>query len=105
MYYEASSGSPGDTATMLSKEYTARQCMSFWYHMNGHSVGTLQVKNEATGQTLFTETGAKGDQWLNEKVDVFNSGSAYKVIFLYVDRSVYPLAAGPVILRIISVRG
>ena len=43
MYYQAIDGAYDDVA-MLSKEYTALQCMSFWYYMNGHSPGTLQVK-------------------------------------------------------------
>ena len=63
--------------TMLSKSYTEQQCMTFYYHMYGSGMGTLEVKID--GNTLFSKSGNQGNQWLEGKVNVGHSGSPYQV--------------------------
>ena len=67
----------GAQVTLTSKVYRTAYCMSFWYHMYGNTMGTLQVK--IGGRTLFTKTGDQGNNWVNEKIDVSNSGNSYQV--------------------------
>merc|ERR1711881_168936 len=80
MYLEASGKSAGATVTMQTREYTDRYCMSFWFHMYGSTMGDLKV--QVNGQNLFQETANRGDQWINQKVDVYNGGSPYRVSFV-----------------------
>ena len=63
---------------MLSKSYTAQQCMTFYYHMNGASMGSLKV--EINGNTLFSKSGDQGNQWHMAQVDVSDNGRPYQVL-------------------------
>jgi hypothetical protein len=57
-------------------QYTGRVCVTFWYHMYGASMGTLNLlKHSGTnGQTrtptTFSVSGDQGQAWLQAKVTV-----------------------------------
>ena len=63
---------------MLTKTYNKPYCMSFWYNMNGPSMGRLEVKIEG-GRSLFRKSGHQGDKWINQKLDISNNASPYRV--------------------------
>ena len=63
MYIEATSQLDGDNAKLqfvVPKSYTS-SCFTFYYHMYGSSMGTLNVFNGNV--TIFTMTGDQGDYW------------------------------------------
>lgn len=85
LYFEASSPAvKGDTARIGAIDVGVRRgCLSFWYHMYGNSyVGTLRVLrlNKDGTSTLWTQTGNKGDQWLQAHVDI-REESLYNLVF------------------------
>ena len=47
-------------------------CLTFWYNMYGTNIGTLNVIHDAGngGNTVFTENGNKGQQWLFASVNL-----------------------------------
>ena len=77
IYQEGSRIMIPDQVTMKTKVYTNSYCMSFWYHMYGSTMGTLEVK--IGGSTIFTKTGDQGNHWINKKIDVSNYGNPYRV--------------------------
>ena len=63
MYIEATPQSDGDNAKLqfvVPKSYIS-SCFTFYYHMYGSSMGTLNVFNGNV--TIFTMTGDQGDYW------------------------------------------
>ncbi|XP_062590345.1 MAM and LDL-receptor class A domain-containing protein 1-like, partial [Saccostrea cucullata] len=54
------------------------RCMSFWYHMSGGSVGTLNILRN--GNQVWTKSGSQGDQWIKAEVDIADTVN-YKVTF------------------------
>jgi len=78
MFIEASPRQPGDTARIISPLYShysssggGYECLTFYYHMYGEDMGTLNVyqtygnnaKSSPLGQPLWTLSGDQGDQW------------------------------------------
>lgn len=68
LYAEASSpASTGNKARLLSKEFPATEgrCLSFWYHMYGVGMGSLNViLEDANGEhQIWKEFGNKGNKW------------------------------------------
>lgn len=46
LYVDSSVGEVGDTSFLVSDAFqpsTRGHCLTFWYHMYGHDVGTLRV--------------------------------------------------------------
>ncbi|XP_078613464.1 uncharacterized protein LOC144883074 [Branchiostoma floridae x Branchiostoma japonicum] len=85
MYIETSSPqSRGDRAELLTPLLapTAGRCLTFYYHMKGLSVGTLNVYKVARGQQtrLWTQSGSQGNQWNYAEVD-YDSKDQYQFIF------------------------
>ncbi|XP_065195801.1 uncharacterized protein LOC135827200 [Sycon ciliatum] len=75
LYIEASPPSfAGDKAIIYSPHYTtlhAKVCtFSFWYHMYGDDIGTLNVyvKTSTANVRVFTQSGHKGNNWLHARV-------------------------------------
>lgn len=73
MFIETSSPRvPGDKAYLLSEPFdptsSSGRCLQFWHHMNGASIGTLNVYiytgNFSTMSLLWQRIGNKGDNWL-----------------------------------------
>jgi hypothetical protein len=85
VYVETSnlSGS-GQTATLVSKVFqrTSGRCMTFYYHMYGSKMGTLNVYvlklNTNFITKVFTRSGNQGKQWHRARVTI-RSNYNYKV--------------------------
>ena len=85
MYIEASYPSMGDNARLESPklQFSGAMCLSFYYHMYGSSMGTLNVI--INGVTLFTASGDKGNTWLRKDVNVINLSGMYAVRKFFMD--------------------
>lgn len=73
---------PGDKARISSELFqnTTVNCLNFWYHMYGLSVGSLNVYmvTSTSNMTLWTMTGNQADQWHSAQVG-FKSNTPYSV--------------------------
>ena len=73
---------PGNRAWLLSQPFGASQtrCLSFWYHMNGAQIGTLNVLVAAGGTnfTAWTLAGDQGNTWKFARAPV-RANVGYKV--------------------------
>uniref|UniRef100_A0A8C5VYQ1 MAM and LDL-receptor class A domain-containing protein 1 n=1 Tax=Microcebus murinus TaxID=30608 RepID=A0A8C5VYQ1_MICMU len=74
LYADSSNGKFGDTADILTPviSLTGPKCtLVFWTHMNGATVGSLQVliKKDNVTSKLWAQTGQQGAQW--KKAEVF----------------------------------
>ena len=84
IFIETSSLRPtGDKAKLISQQFngtSSSSCFTFWYHMYGQSIGSLNLY-QLVGQTetlIWTQSGNKGNSWLSGQVPVGN-GAGYKV--------------------------
>ena len=79
----------GDKAVLTSMQFDATtgagRCISFWYHMYGASVGTLNIFQKTLTGTTVTGTlllwqlkGNQGNQWLQGRIPL-NVASSYQV--------------------------
>ena len=65
----------GDKARLLSQQFNgtnAGSCFTFWYHMYGFTIGTLNLY-QVVGQTetlIWTLSGDKGNSWFSGQVPV-----------------------------------
>ncbi|XP_030628082.1 MAM domain-containing glycosylphosphatidylinositol anchor protein 1 [Chanos chanos] len=98
MYIETSQArKKGDRARLLSPLYNVTvargptgstrlpYCISFYYHMNGRQIGTLnvllRVNSIATVSSLvWTRSASQGPSWKKANVEIYPSG-AFRVIF------------------------
>ncbi|XP_033751988.1 MAM and LDL-receptor class A domain-containing protein 1-like [Pecten maximus] len=89
MYIEASSPRHrGDSARLMTPVFSpsSQQCLSFWFHMYGNTMGTLNVyavqnsSNSNYGAPIWTLSGNQGNVWLQEYVPL-PSYSAQKIVF------------------------
>ena len=84
LYVEASSpAQEGNKAWLLSDQFlaTAGRCLSFWYHMYGASIGTLNVyivDIDDQSTLVWSRSGDQGNQW-NEAKLMLESELDYKV--------------------------
>ncbi|GFR70351.1 MAM and LDL-receptor class A domain-containing protein 1-like [Elysia marginata] len=89
IYLEASTGqaSKGGKARIESKTITPRQprqCLTFWYHMQGSQMGILRVYiKTGSGQQLTTprwiRTGEQGNTWLKALLSI-EDNKPYSVV-------------------------
>ncbi|VDI15147.1 Hypothetical predicted protein, partial [Mytilus galloprovincialis] len=75
VYTEMSGKNPGDKATMstTSQLPTISRCMTFYYHMKGSTMGTLNIYSEGTNTAkynIWTRSGAQGDDWIKAEIDI-----------------------------------
>ncbi|XP_053569828.1 neuropilin-1 [Bombina bombina] len=76
IYSVADESHRGKTARLLSpvfSSYKSELCLTFWYHMSGHHVGSLSIKlkdegNEDSEENLWSMDGYQGDQWKEARV-------------------------------------
>ncbi|XP_017724713.1 PREDICTED: MAM and LDL-receptor class A domain-containing protein 1 isoform X2 [Rhinopithecus bieti] len=73
LYADSSNGKFGDTADILTPviSFTGPKCtLVFWTHMNGATVGSLQVliKKDNVTSKLWSQTGWQGAQWKRAEV-------------------------------------
>ncbi|XP_072170531.1 thyroid hormone-induced protein B-like [Diadema setosum] len=79
MYIETSSGSYGRDARLISPaQYrNGPLCLTFWYHMYGSTIHSLNVYKSASttpnqNDTFFSLTGASGNAWYKAQVSIDN---------------------------------
>ncbi len=68
-YIEASGRSVGETASLESPYIQSNgnaTCMVFYYHLYGHSIGSLRVK--VGDQVLWQLSGNQGNSWYKATV-------------------------------------
>ncbi|XP_067654505.1 MAM and LDL-receptor class A domain-containing protein 2-like [Haliotis asinina] len=74
----------GDKAWLSSTTFAAstKRCISFWYHMSGSQIGTLNVYVIVgnVNTTVWSLSGSQGDKWLNGQAPIASTTS-YKVYF------------------------
>ena len=80
MYIKAADQLSGDNAKLqlaVPMDYRiSSSCLTFYYHMYGASVGTLNVING--NDTIFTKSGDQGDYWRQVKRTVNLSDAVSK---------------------------
>ncbi|KAM6216200.1 MAM and LDL-receptor class A domain-containing protein 1 [Rhynchocyon petersi] len=91
LYADSSNGKFGDTADILTPviSHMGPKCtLVFWTHMNGATVGSLQVLNKKGNVTskLWSQTGQQGAQW--KKVEVFLGIQSYVQIVFRAKRGI-----------------
>ncbi|CAG5126615.1 unnamed protein product, partial [Candidula unifasciata] len=82
IYLETSTGYPGMKARLNSPLITpgAYQCFSFWYHMYGETVASLDVQlkgSNGTSVMIWQATGSHGDQWIQARIDIGDSTPSF----------------------------
>ncbi|XP_038573588.1 MAM and LDL-receptor class A domain-containing protein 1 [Micropterus salmoides] len=94
MYVDSSVGEWGDMSFLISDVFqpsTRGLCLTFWYHMYGNHVGTLRVYindrkqhsgDNEEGILKWTETGNKGDKWLEATVPIKHK-EEFWFVFVY----------------------
>ena len=85
VYIETSSPrQPGDTARLESPWMRGPQCMTFFYHMYGATMGCLviYIKSQATNKfkPVWFRSQDQGDHWVQGKISI-NETSSYQVSF------------------------
>ena len=87
IYTEASLGNMGDRTQLVSStvKYTnSTSCLSFWYHMFGDHIGTLEVHKQTQGgkkQRLFSESGNHGNRWSQAHVQIISDSRPFSLLF------------------------
>ncbi|KAM4557404.1 apical endosomal glycoprotein [Fundulus diaphanus] len=94
IYVDSSVGEWGDVSYLVSDVFqpsSRGHCLTFWYHMYGSHVGTLNIYisdrkihagGNEEGYLKWTKTGNKGDQWLQDSVSVKHE-EAFWFVFAY----------------------
>jgi len=91
MYIEASSPRvQGDNAKLEKSglSFSTKKCLSFYYHMYGSSMGTLNVF--VGSRKIFSKTGDQGNKWHKASVDVTDSSASTVrdiIVIYYLSRS------------------
>ncbi|XP_046571399.1 MAM and LDL-receptor class A domain-containing protein 1-like [Haliotis rubra] len=86
LYTEVNGQSVNKTARLQSKSITSRtmtKCFSFWYHMHGDHIGTLNLYIMSTptiGSPVWTKTGAQGLNWKQGAITVTKRNTPYKIL-------------------------
>ena len=79
----------GDKAVLVKGglSFSTKKCLSFYYHMYGATMGTLNV---FVGQKkIFTMSGDQGNQWKQAKVDITVDPGASEVMRLNIINDSY----------------
>ncbi|XP_041467552.1 MAM and LDL-receptor class A domain-containing protein 1-like [Lytechinus variegatus] len=82
MYTESDFRTNGDTARLISDEFTAvnDSCFTFWYHMYGSDIGTLNVRT-SDNRFTWTRTGSQGNNWLPVRMNIDTTIQPITLIF------------------------
>ncbi|XP_031572670.1 meprin A subunit beta-like [Actinia tenebrosa] len=97
VYVEASSSTTkGQTATLVSKVFPpapSGRCMSFFYHMYGATMGSLNVYIKSSSSPVlsrvFKISGDQKNKWHQALINISNMFYTYKVVFESVRGSSY----------------
>ncbi|XP_014854147.1 PREDICTED: MAM and LDL-receptor class A domain-containing protein 2-like [Poecilia mexicana] len=94
IYVDSSVGEWGDTSYLVSDVFqpsSRGHCLTFWYHMYGSHIGTLNVYindrkmhagGNEEGYLKWTKAGNSGDQWLQDSVYIKHE-EAFWFVFVY----------------------
>lgn len=77
MYIETSSPRVSGDKARLEKSglsFSTKKCLSFYYHMYGSSMGTLNVL--VGSRKVFTKNGNQGNQWFKASVAITDPGAS-----------------------------
>lgn len=96
LYIEASGRLVNDTARIISPLYnsslTESGCFSFWYHMYGATIGSLNIyfkQENAPLQLIFTKSGNQGNQWLHGISNLPKTNVSFQIVIEGVRGSTY----------------
>ncbi|XP_078039021.1 uncharacterized protein LOC144471131 [Augochlora pura] len=97
LYIEASGRLEKETARIMSPiydaSYTEAGCFSFWYHMYGATIGTLNiyfaVPEKEYVNLMFSKKGNQGNQWLHGVFNLPKSETGFQIIIEGVRGSSY----------------
>ena len=86
MYTETSchtSSNPCATGTPYLLNFTcgspdAHIALTFWYHMSGASIGSLNVKRGDTGEVTWSRSGTQGDTWQAARASLDSSSFTFE---------------------------
>ena len=79
IYIEASGRKAGDKADLLTPVLpptaTTGYCFSFWYHMYGPSIGTLNIytQQNSLNKLRWTKSGTQGNAWKQGYLNIVSS--------------------------------
>ena len=73
VFMNARKGQKGDDAGLLYKGFTGNKCLTFWYHMRGRGVGSLDVWVDNTNVLVLE--GSQGNEWKKAKVKITGKNS------------------------------
>ena len=77
MYVEASKSGAyeGDVASLVKKnlKFTGSTCVTFWYHMYGVDIGSLEVY--VGDKSYFSKSGDNGNQWKKAYLPIAEIGT------------------------------
>ena len=84
MYIEATGASVNETAEIMSPAYPGASqghCFSFWYHMYGADVGSLNVLQKYGNKKsiLWGMKGNRGNVWKKTQITITNNAASYEV--------------------------
>ncbi|KAI4891478.1 hypothetical protein NFI96_023830, partial [Prochilodus magdalenae] len=94
LYVDSTVGQWGNRALLFSEIFSPDslgQCFTFWYHMYGHKIGTLNVyinnrtmhgSGNSLGQLMWTESGEQGDVWWRGRIYI-NAKEPFWFVFEY----------------------
>ena len=86
MYIESTSRKRGDKARLLSPQMpkTRAQCVQFWFHMYGSTVGSLNLYKKtgnSVGPRIWSRSGNQGDEWLVAQVNVWSPIRPFRISY------------------------
>ena len=66
----------GDKAKLEKSglSFNTKKCLSFYYHMYGNTIGTLNVY--VGSKKVFTKSDNQGNKWYNTSVDITEPGAS-----------------------------
>ncbi|XP_011882600.1 PREDICTED: MAM and LDL-receptor class A domain-containing protein 1-like isoform X2 [Vollenhovia emeryi] len=86
LYIEASGRLENDTARIISPLYnsslTESGCFSFWYHMYGATIGSLNIyfkQEDAAPRLIFTKSGEQGNQWFHGIANLPKANASFQI--------------------------
>ncbi|GAB1867983.1 MAM domain-containing glycosylphosphatidylinositol anchor protein 1 [Camponotus japonicus] len=96
LYIEASGRLVNDTARIISPLYnsslTESGCFSFWYHMYGATIGSLNIyfkQEDSASRLMFTKSGNQGNQWFHGIFNLPKTNISFQLVIEGVRGSSY----------------
>ncbi|CAC5403046.1 unnamed protein product [Mytilus coruscus] len=85
MYLKGASDTPNEQKSNLTSVIVnpaVDACFTFWYHMDGRGMSTLNVylESKVTSSIAWSKSGNRNDRWWLASIDIYTS-QPYKIIF------------------------